>query len=187
MVFSSRVLAKEHATFDRLRELASEEDALILMMEAVQISRLSRKAVDVKMIKFEADVFPVENPSYPVLFSQPTAVTMRRSDLMTEISLIIDMAHRDDITSGTHIYSIQVLEPKVLYEHLDFNTLLEYFEGNLPSDLRSGYLYWNVLYNTPQFARDVVLSSIINRAEKLEIALRNPSTNTVERKIVTLG
>ena len=189
---TSRRAARDRAS-EKIKRLAGLDDATILLMEADAyttpevVSRAHKKSKEVIIRRFEPAVLLVQRPAYPVLFSASSEIAMSRTELLTELNLIMEMARREDLTSGPYIYSIQVLEPRLLENVLDFDTLADHFDGEVPSDIRSGYFYWSLLYDSPIFLRGVLLDKILAHAREVEIALKNPSTNLVERKTVRLG
>jgi hypothetical protein len=177
---------KDRAALKNLRRLEGDEEASLIYFEAAEAVASGHRKKSLKIEKYMGDVFPSKPLTYPLLFSSAQKVQMSRSELMTEIALIMTMAKRD-WASGPHIYSIQVLEPKNLGGFVNPEKLGEYLGGSIPPDMKSGYIYGPLLYGLPQFVRSVALEGILGNATEIEIALRNPSTPALERKKVTLG
>lgn len=183
---TGKLAKKDRDALKTLRRLEGDEEASLLYFEAAEAATSGSGKKGLKIENYPNDVFPSAPLTYPLLFSTNDHVQMSRPELMTEVSLIMAMA-KPDWASGPYIYSIQVLEPKDLTAFVNLEKLGDYFGGNPPSDLRSGYIYAPVLYGVPQFVRSVVLEAILGSATEVTIALRNPSTSTVERKQVSLS
>jgi hypothetical protein len=182
-----KLAKKNRVALKALRELESDGEASILFFEAAEAAAAGgRHNRGLRIENYPKEIFPSKPLTYPLLFSQDEKLEMNRSDLMTEIAVIMAMA-KPDIATGPHIYSIQVLEPKDLSGFVKPEKLGDYFGGNVPPDIKSGYVYGPVLYGAPQFVRSIVLEGVLGNAKEVEIALRNPSTSNLERKKVTLG
>lgn len=186
-----KLAPKQKQAIDKLRSLeSSEEDASILLFEAVQAANQKhhgKSPNDVEITRYSDDVFRNEPLTYPRLFSPTQILKMTRSDLVTELSVIIAMAHQHDLASGPYIYSIQVLEPRDMTGFVNPEKLQQYFGGRTPPDIKSGYIYGSLLYDAPEFLRNVVLEGVLGSANEVEVAFRNPSSSIVERKHVELS
>jgi len=186
-----RLVKEDRHALKKLRSLESDEGvSSIVYFEAKEAAASLKKRKGtpqpITITKYKKDVFLNEPLTFPMLFSQYTELKMSRSELMTEVSVIMDMA-QPKLVSGPHIYSVLVLEPKDIRGFVNLSKLGEYFKGTIPTDLSSGYIYGPLLYDLPQFVRSIVLEGVLGNAKEIEIALRNPSTSSLERKRVFLG
>jgi hypothetical protein len=186
-----RLVKQDRHVLKKLRSLEGDEEvSSIVYFEAREAAASLKKrkgtSQPITITKYKRDVFLNEPLTFPMLFSQYTELKMSRSELMTELSVIMDMAQAK-LMSGPHIYSILVREPKDIRGFVNLNKLGEYFEGTIPTDLSSGYIYGPFLYELPQFVRSIVLEGVLGNATEIEIGLRNPSTSILERKRVILG
>jgi hypothetical protein len=186
-----RIVKQDRDALKKLRALEDDEEASSIVYReakeaAASLKSRKARAQPISLTKYTTDVFLNESLTFPSLFSRDSELKMSRPELMTELSLIMDMSHANS-PKGQLIYSIQVLEPKDMTGFVDVTKLGEYVEGTVPSDLRSGYIYGQFLYDAPQFVRSVVLEGVLGSAKQIEIALQSPSTSSLERKRVTLG
>ncbi len=191
--FSGELVKAESQTLKKLRALSGGEDASILLLEATEAGaeqaegRSLKKAKRTKkavIAKFDKDVFVNAPIAFPVLFTDRQHVRMSRPELMTEISVIMAMS-RPTLIEGPHIYSIEVLEPKNLPAFIDVDKLAPYFGGTVPTDIKSGYIYGPLLYDSPDFLRSILLEGVLANATEVEISLRSPSSAL--RRHVTLS
>src|SRR6266478_3149869 len=174
-------MKQERDALKKLRELEGDEEVFSIVYReakeaAAGLKGSKRGPHPITLMKYNMDVFQNEPLMFPSLFSRNFELKMTRSELMTELSVIMEMA-QPNLVSGPYIYSIQVLEPKDITGFVDLKKLGEYFHGTVPPDLRSGYIYGPTLYDAPQFVRSVVLEGVLGNASEIEISLRNPSTS----------
>lgn len=180
----------ERDTLKKLRKLEADEEASSIVYRdakkvAASLKARKRHSRAVFVTRYEKDVFLNAPITFPMLFSRSEQLKMSRAELMTELSVIIDMS-QPNVPGGQHLYSIQVLEPKDVTEVIGQSKLGEFLGGAVPPDLRSGYIYSPLLYQGSPFVRSIILENVLANATEIEVALRNPSTSRSERKRVSL-
>lgn len=86
-------------------------------------------------------------------------------ELLEDIEEVLARANERNLAAGTHIYSIQVLEPLRV----------------------ENYLYCDVIYSMTPGARKERLSTFLANTRKVEVALRRDQDSALERKTVKLN
>jgi hypothetical protein len=179
--------AQQRKAMSEMARLAADpEDAGIVMWEAMQSPHRGKKTSNIEVLKFDKDVFGGDALSYPRLFSAGHEFQMTRYEFLTELGLILDMAPSGNFEVNPYVYSIQVMEPRNLGDVIESPEVKEFFGGELPTDIRNGYVYHSVLYKSPPFVRTKLIEAILGHARLVEVTLRGPSADSIQRKAVEL-
>ncbi len=170
------------------------------LMDALEYWRgLARQARKVKggprqrmvLSRVRKDIFHnIDIIVYPLLLSKSHEMELAARELISEIELVLQMADPTDLSSGTYVYSVQVLEPLSIATELDTLDITTLVPDLFIPETRHGYLYHKWLYETYRSSPGAVvavLSRILSRATRVEVTLRRGPASEIERKMVRIS
>lgn len=124
---------------------------------------------------------------YPLL-SKQIEIEYDKSNLMEEISIVIDMAvpNREALFKDIHIYSMMVLSPPNIYNRLDVSDLKQYLTESEISQIKSGYLHHEVIYKKPFGVVLRILDRLLEVSNVVEISIRPSAGEYLQHKRIRI-
>jgi len=166
------------------------------VMEEGRLGQLERPRPNRRKLWAEAQVSRVtptpglpKNLEWPTLVSGKDEISLSIDDLVAELDVILDMRENYP-KDGVLLYSLQVAQPSTWRWPPDGPSpeALEENAGRL-AELKTGYVYHELLYRLSSAQRGVLLGRILSGAKRVLVTLRtcseqSPLRSTVEIKQV---
>lgn len=120
-----------------------------------------------------------------MLTSGEMEIEFDKESFLEEVSDILDMRKVGrSLAEGTHIYSISTLKPSNVYHKIELSDLNGDLNDSERAQIKSGYVYHEILYNKPSSLVTIVLERLFDSSTKIEVSIRPKKDKSTIHRIV---